>query len=106
MRSDWLRFGLLAGLLLLGVGASSPAGVRQADEWQREADLARAGGQWDIAYRRYGMLADLFPGTPHGRMGAARARWMQDWGLAPNRSSASDDPVSWTVEAFEFFTWP
>ena len=52
------------------------------------------------------MLADLFPGTPHGRLGAARARRLQDWAMAPNRASASDNPVSWTVEAFDFFTWP
>ncbi|GEM_PF-2587698 len=105
MRTDWLKMSLLAGLLAVGTGAS-PQGVREADRWQREGDLARAGRQWDIAYPRYLMLADFFPGTPHGRLGASRARQMRAWALEPDRSPASDDPVSWTQELFDFFTWP
>ena len=91
MRSDWRRFGLLAGLLILGTGASSTEGVKQADRWQREADMARACNQWDVAYQRYMMLADLFPGMSHGRMGARRARWMQNWALAPVPSLGPDE---------------
>ena len=105
MRSNWLRIALLGGVLALGTGAS-PAGVRQADRWHREADLARAHGQWDIAYDRYFKLAQVFPGTPHGRMAVGPARRMQEWGLTPHRSPASDDPVSWICEAFDFVTWP
>lgn len=105
MRPDWLRLGLLAGLWALGAGAS-PQGVREADRLQREADVAVAGRQWDAAYPRYKLLADLFPGTPHGRLGNSRARRMQSWALTPDRSPASDDPVAWIEEIRDFFTWP
>ena len=106
MRTDWLKFGLLAGALVLGTGAAPTHGVREADRWQREADAARSGKQWDVAYSRYSMLADFFPGTPHGRLGAVRAREMRDWALAPDRLPDSEDPVSWTRETLDFFTWP
>ena len=105
MRPDWLSLSLLAGVLFLGAGAS-PQGVRDADRWQREADLARAGGQRDIAYDRYTATAETFPGTPHGKVGADRAAWMKDWALQPDRSMASEDPISWLAEVFDFLTWP
>ena len=106
MRSNnLLRFGLLAGVLVLGTGASTQ-GVRQAERWQREADLARAGGLWDVAYERYRDIAEVFPGTPHGRMAAARAQWMQGWGVSPDRSAASEDPLALTCELFDLVTWP
>jgi len=98
--------GLLAGVLIFGTGAAPAEGVREADRLQREADVARSGGQWDIAYPRYMRMAELFPGTPHGRLGAARARKMRAAALNPDRSAASDDPVSWTYELVDFFTWP
>ena len=106
MQAQWMRFGLLAAVLMLATGAVSTKGVEQADQWQREADMARNFQQWPIGYQRYSALADVFPGTRHGRIGAVRARQMQDWGLSPDRSSASDDPVSWAVELFDFVTWP
>jgi len=106
MQSDWLKLGLLAGVLIFGTGAVPTEGVRAADRLQREADLARAGGQWDIAYPRYRMLVELFPNTPHGRVGASRAREARAWALQPDRSPASEDPVSWTYEILDFFTWP
>lgn len=106
MRSDWLKIGLLAGVMMVGMGAASSEGVRQADRWQREADVARSGGQWDIAYNRYAATAETFPGTPHGKVGADRAAWMKGWGLQPDRSPASEDPVSWLTELFDFLTWP
>ena len=105
-RSDWLKISLLAGVVMAGTGAAPSEGVRQADRWQREADLSRAQGQWDIAYDRYATTAETFPGTPHGKVGADRAAWMKSWGLQPDRSSASDDPISWLTELLDFFTWP
>ena len=71
MRSNCLRLALLGGLLALGTGAS-PEGVRQADRWQKEADLARAGGQWDIAYDRYFKLAET---SPECRTAGSRSAW-------------------------------
>jgi hypothetical protein len=106
MRSDWLKIGLLAGVVMLGAGASSSQSVRQADRWQREADLARSTGQWDIAYDRYAAAAETFPGTPHGKAGADRAARMKSWGLQPDRSPASEDPISWLTELFDLITWP
>ena len=44
MQSDWLRFCWLIGLLIFGTGASAD-GVRQAEQWHREAEVARALGQ-------------------------------------------------------------
>ncbi len=105
MRSKGLNRVLLGALLVLGIGAS-PQGVRQAERWQREADLARTFGQWDVAYDRCFKLAEIFPGTPHGRLALRMAHHMQDWGLSPHRSPASDDPVSWTCEALDLVTWP
>ena len=43
---------------------------------------------------------------PHSRISVGLARHMQDWALSPNRSPASDDPVSWICEALDFVTWP
>ena len=106
MRSDWLKLGLIMGLLVLGTGASSTEGVKQAERWQREADVARACSQWDVAYQRYMMLADLFPGTPHARRALRWARRMEDWAASPDRPAASEDPVSWTCELFDLVTWP
>lgn len=105
MRSNHLRFALLGALMVLATGAST-GGVKEADRWQKEADVARANNQWDIAYDRYFRIAQTFPGTPHGIVAARRARWMQNWALSPDRSPASEDPVSWTCELFDFVTWP
>lgn len=105
MRMNGMRLAGLAGLLLLGTGAS-PKGVRQAERWQWEADIARAFGQWDVAYDRSAKTGVLFPGTPHGRIAAGRAERARELGVNPNRSPASDDPVSWTNEIFDFVTWP
>ncbi len=106
MQSDRLTLSLLAGVLIFGTGAAPTEGVRAADRLQREADIARSGGQWDIAAPRYMRLAELFPGMPHGRLGASRAREMRAWALQPDRSPASEDPVSWIYELADFFTWP
>ena len=106
MRSDWLSLSLLAGVLIFGTGAAPTGGVREADRLQREADVARSGGQWDIATPRYMRMVELFPETPHGRLGAARARKMRAAALNPDRSPTSEDPVSWTYEILDFFTWP
>lgn len=105
MRSDLLRFGWMIGLLILGTGASS-AGVRQAEQWHREAEVARSLEQWDIVYDRSLWAAQLFPGLPHGRMAVSLARQAKDRMLHPGRSSASDDPVSWVHEAMDLVTWP
>ena len=105
MRSDWLKAGLLAGVLFLGTGASTQ-GVRQADRWWREAYLAQVHRHWDIAYDRCRTLAETFPGMPHGRTAARTARRMQDWALSPDRASGSEDQASWTCELFDFLTWP
>lgn len=106
MRSDRLVLSLLAGVLILGTGAAPTGGVREADRLQREADVARSGGQWDIAASRYMKLVEFFPETPHGRVGASRAREMRAWARKPDRSPASEDPVSWIYEIADFFTWP
>ena len=99
------RLAWLAGLLLLGAGASAQ-GVRQAERWQWEADVARALGQWDVAYDRSEKTATIFPGMPHGRIAVGRAERARELGVNPNRSPASDDPISWLNEIFDFVTWP
>lgn len=106
MRPRGLSKVLLAGLVMLGTGAASSDAVREAERWQHEADIARAGNFWHIAYQRYAQTAETFPGTPHGNTGAKRANQMRHWGVAPDRSSASEDPASWLTELFDFLTWP
>ena len=106
MRSDWTALSLLAGMVLIGTGAAPVQGVREADRFQREADIARAGGQWDIAYPRYMRMVELFPETPHSRLGAVRAQEMGKAALKPNRSPASESPASWVEEIVDFLTWP
>lgn len=105
MRSDWLRFGWLIGLLIFGTGASAD-GVRQAEQWHREAEVARAFGQWDVVYDRSLRAMQAFPGMPHARLAARLALQARDRMVHPSRSSASEDPVSWTNEAVDFFVWP
>ena len=105
MRMNEARLIGLAGLLLLGTGASSQ-GVRQAERWQWEADLARVFGQWDVAYDRSAKTAAVFPRTPHGRIAVGRAERARELGVNPNRSPASDDPISWLNEICDFVTWP
>ena len=106
MRSDWTALSLLAGMLLIGTGAAPIEGVREANRFQREADIARAGGQWDIAYPRYMKMVELFPETPHSRLGAMRAHETGRAALKPDRSLASESPSSWVEEIVDFFTWP
>ena len=105
MRKNILKFAYLAGMLILGTGAATQ-GIRQAEQWHREAEVARAVEQWDIVYDRAFVSAQAFPGTPHGRLGVTEAREARDRMINPDRSPASDDPVSWTHEALDFFTWP
>ena len=105
MRPDWLKLVLLAGVLMLGTGAS-PEGVREADRLQREADIARSGGQWDIAYPRYLKLVQLFPETPHGKLAAVQAAEMREAVFTPDPSPDSEDWAAWTREIVDFFTWP
>ncbi len=105
MRSNWVTLGLLAGIVMLGTGAS-PEAVLQAREWQRQGDLASAGGLYGVAYVAYQKVAKTFPGTRHGRYAASRARAMQAMLRHPARSPASDDASSWTAEVVDFFLWP
>ena len=101
-----LTIGLLAGAWILGAGAAPIQGVRQADRWHREADLARTGGQWDIAYPLCMRLADSFPGMPHGLWGQERAFQMREQALDPDQSPAEESRDSWVREIRDFFTWP
>jgi len=105
MRSNGLRLGWLIGLLVLGTGASSN-GARQAEQWHRESEIARTFGQWDIVYNRSLQAIQIFPGMPHARLAARLALQARDRMVHPGRASASDDPVSWTNEILDFFTWP
>ena len=105
MRSNQSIWMGLAAVMMLGTGASA-AGVQQAREWQREADVARAGRQWDIAYTAYLKIATTFPNTPHGRLAAGRVREIQSQMLSPARSSASENPGSWLQEIVDFLVWP
>ena len=106
MRSDWLNLGLLAGLLVVGTGAAPTEGVRKAEEWQHEADVARAGGQWDIAYPRYMKMMEVFPETPHSEVGAKGAQEMRSAALKPNEAPDSQSHRAWLDEIVDFFTWP
>ena len=105
MRSNWSALGLLAGIVMLGTGAS-PQGVVQAREWQREGDLASAGGLYEVAYVAYEKVAKTFPGTRHGRYAASRARAMQAALRQPARSPASEDARCWSADVVDFFLWP
>ncbi len=108
MRTNWVTLGLLAGIVMLGTGAS-PETVVQAREWQREGDVARAtntGGMDEVAYVAYSKIAQTFPDTRHGRVAAGRASEMRARLLTPQRSPASDDPGSWLEELVDFFLWP
>lgn len=105
MRAKGFHLGLLVAVLLLGTGASSE-GVKQADRWLKEGQVAHAVGQWDAAYDAYMKVVQVFPGTPHARLAARMALHMQDWALAPDRSPAAEDPVSLACELFDLVTWP
>ena len=108
MRTNWVTLGLLAGIVMLGTGAS-PETVVQAREWQRQGDIAgaaHAGGMDDVAYMAYSKIAQIFPDTRHGRVAARHAREMRAKLLTPQRSPASDDSGSWLEELVDFFLWP
>lgn len=105
MRSRGVTWGLLLGVLALGMGAS-PEGIQRAREWQHAGDIARARQQWDAAYIFYARVAETFPDTRHGRVAARRVRQMRAQMVAPDRSPASDDPLSWMGELLDFLLWP
>lgn len=105
MRSRVITLGLLLGVFALGTGASTE-GVQQAREWQQAGDVARAGKMWDAAHQFYSRIAETFPDTRHGRVAARRARQMRANLLAPDRSPASADPMSWLGEVIDFVIWP
>lgn len=105
MRSNRKTWMGLAMVMMLATGAST-AGVNQARDWQRQADVASAVRQWDVAYAAYLKIAETFPGTTHGRAAAARARKIRAAMLSPARPSASDDPGSWIIELVDFLVWP
>lgn len=105
MRSNRMSEVLLAAAWILGIGAST-AGVNQARNWQRQADVASAVHQWDVAYAAYLKIAETFPDTAHGRAAAARARKIRAAMLSPARPPASDDPGSWIIEWVDFLVWP
>ena len=105
MRTNWVTLGLLAGIVMLGTGAS-PEAVVQAREWQRQGDITSAGGMDEVAYVAYSKIAETFPHTRHGRVAAGRASEMRARLLTLQRSPASDDPGSWLEELVDFFLWP
>ena len=105
MKPRWGIGILLVGVLFFGTGASTE-GIRQAREWQQAADLATANGQPEEAYYFYKRLADTFPGTPHGRVGAKRAQAVRCQLLWPDRSPASENPCSLVGEFVDFLVWP
>lgn len=105
MRSSWLRGLWLAGVMLFGTGASVE-GVKEARHWQFEGDIARAHGQWEMAYLGYAKIAETFPGTPHGERAAKRARTIANRMRGPARSLADEDPAAWLWEFFDFVLWP
>ena len=105
MGSKWMIGLLLAGLVGLGTGASME-GIGQARQWQRQADLAMAVGQWDAAYVFYRRIAEAFPESRHGRRAAGRARVLRERMLRPDRSPGEESPTVWTAELADFLTWP
>ena len=105
MRSRVITLGLLLGVFALGTGASTE-GIKQAQDWQYYGDVARAGKLWGPAYAFYTKIAETFPDTRHGRVAARRARQMRANMLVPDRSPASEDPMSWLGEVFDFVIWP
>ncbi|MBI3333126.1 MAG: hypothetical protein HYZ93_03445 [Candidatus Omnitrophica bacterium] len=105
MRSRWRIGMLLAGLMLLGTGASLD-GVRQAREWQYWGDVALANGRVAEANIFYGKVAETFPDSPHGRRAAGLFQKTQADLLTPEPSPASEDCASVKAELIDFLTWP
>lgn len=105
MRLTWMRGLLLAGVAVLGTGASVE-GVKEARQWKFEGDIARTHGQWEAAYLAYARIAEAFPDTRHGRAAAKRARAIEAKMSSPARSPADENPASWLGEFFDFLLWP
>ena len=105
MRSAWVKGMLLAGVALLGTGASVE-GIKEARQWQYQGDLARAHGQWEMAYLAYRQIADTFPNTRHGKLAAKRARVLEKRMRRIERSPAEEDAGYWVSEIFDFLLWP
>ena len=84
-----------------GVG-ESVAGIRQAEEWRRAADLALENKQWLVAYSFYRKNAETFPGTRHACLAACRADYSRYFLHHPGRVPSGED---WLREAYDFLTW-
>ncbi len=105
MRSRWGTAVLLTGILFFGTGASVE-GIRQARQWKLAAEVAEANGQLVEAHIFYRRLAETFPKTPHGRLGACRAKSVNERLLWPERSPAAETPSGWLGELIDLVTWP
>ena len=105
MRLRELTWMMLAGLLLVGTGASIE-GVERAREWQWNGDVISAGGMWEYAYLYYRRNAETFSDTEHGKVSRARARTARHRALTPEHSPAIETPASWWQEMLDFITWP
>ena len=101
MNARFVTLSLLAGLLVLGTGASVD-GVRQADDWQRAGDIALANHQPMFAYHFYKKNVETFPRTPHGRLAASRGNYCRQALRHPARVPSGE---SWLREIYDFLTW-
>lgn len=105
MHSRLITWVLLLGLVVLGTGASVQA-VVHARDLQRIGDVAMGLKQWDVAYIYYSLLAEQFPGTPHGRMAEWRLKTVREKLAHPARPPYMSHPASWGRELFDHLTWP
>lgn len=105
MRSIWMTWASLLGLVIFATGASVE-GVQEARRWQRYADNPIALEQWDASYVYYRRIAEVFPDTTHGRYAASRSRRMRGILLRPQRGSGEETGAAWMGEFIDFLTWP
>ncbi len=105
MRSTWMTWASLLGLVIFATGASVE-GLQEARRWQRYGDIPTALGQWDAAYVYYRRIAELFPDTARGRYAASRSRRMRSKLLRPERGPGEESGAAWVGEFIDFLTWP
>ena len=105
MHSRLITWVLLLGLVVLGTGASVQ-GMVAARDLQRTGDIAMGLQQWDVAYSYYTLLAERFPGTPHGRMAELRLKTVRGKLAHPAKPHHMEHPASWLSELFDHLTWP
>ncbi len=103
MRSGWITWGLLIGVVFFATGASVD-GVREARELQLAGDIAKANNQPLVAYQFYEKAARAFAGTPHGQLAKREANKMGAKLAKPARSPAKDGPLCHELK--DLLCWP